>query len=58
MWPQDKGGVAEPELRRTLNMGVGMVLVVDAAAVDAALKADPQLFRLGEIVPGDGVQFG
>ena len=40
---------------RTFNMGVGMVAVVDAASVDAALSAGLGAFVLGEIVEGEGV---
>jgi phosphoribosylformylglycinamidine cyclo-ligase len=31
------GGVPQPDLERTLNLGVGMVAIVDAASADAAL---------------------
>ena len=33
----DRGGVAPEEMERTFNLGVGMVAVVPAASVDAAL---------------------
>jgi phosphoribosylformylglycinamidine cyclo-ligase len=54
----DLGGVAQPELERTLNMGVGMVAVVapqDADAVISRLQArDLPAWVLGEITPGTG----
>ena len=55
-WLQDEGGVAEAEMRRTFNCGVGFVVVVGRA--DAA-RAQEHLRRqglapwvLGEIVAG------
>ncbi|MGN6244128.1 MAG: phosphoribosylformylglycinamidine cyclo-ligase [Motilibacteraceae bacterium] len=51
------GGVAREELERTLNMGVGMVAVVPAAAADESLRvlADRDLpaWVLGEVVEPD-----
>ncbi len=44
-WLQERGGVAEDEMYRTFNCGVGMVLVVPAAACAAALE---RLQALGE----------
>jgi phosphoribosylformylglycinamidine cyclo-ligase len=52
------GSVEQSELERTLNMGVGMVAVVDADAVDPAVRllADQGVdaWVCGETVPGDG----
>ncbi|GJE61193.1 phosphoribosylformylglycinamidine cyclo-ligase [Methylobacterium trifolii] len=52
-WLAAKGGVAEPEMLRTFNCGIGMVLVVapeDAGAVGAALVAAGEApVRLGRI---------
>jgi phosphoribosylformylglycinamidine cyclo-ligase len=51
------GGVAESEMFRTFNMGIGYVLVVAAGDVDAVLGlkalADIGVFRIGEIVAGE-----
>jgi phosphoribosylaminoimidazole (AIR) synthetase len=45
------------ELHRTLNMGVGMVVVTAAANVDAVQAAiDEQTWVIGEIVSGTGVE--
>ena len=41
---------------RTLNMGVGMVVIMGKADVDKAIQQDPDLFILGEVVAGRGVQ--
>jgi len=45
-WLATTGGIAEAEMLRTFNCGVGMVVVVERAAVDAAL-----LEHYGEQVP-------
>ena len=61
-WMVKKGNLSEFEAYRSLNMGVGMVLIVARAQVDkamAALKkngADPSV--IGEVVSGEkGVEF-
>ena len=46
-WLAHTGGVAEREMLRTFNCGVGMVVVVDRAAADAVAKA---LAAAGEVV--------
>lgn len=54
----ENGGVADEEAYRAFNMGIGLVLVVEAAEEDAVLERlrqsgeDP--VRLGELVPGTG----
>ncbi|MDR3394389.1 MAG: phosphoribosylformylglycinamidine cyclo-ligase [Parasulfuritortus sp.] len=52
-WLMDKGGVAEREMYRTFNCGIGMVVVVDRADADAALSflaaQGETVYRLGEI---------
>lgn len=59
-WLQEAGRIDDSEMRRTFNMGIGMVLVVSP---DAALKilgdangASP-LYRIGEVVTGEGVSY-
>lgn len=42
---------------RTFNMGVGMVIVVEASKVGQALEVNQELFVMGEIVDGEGVTF-
>ncbi len=37
-WLQEKGNVDDPEMYRTFNCGIGMILVVDAGDADAALR--------------------
>ncbi|MBD3844943.1 phosphoribosylformylglycinamidine cyclo-ligase [Bosea sp. SSUT16] len=54
-WLAKIGGVAEREMLRTFNCGIGMIVAADAAKADevlAALKAAGEApVRLGEIVP-------
>ncbi|MCW2545112.1 MAG: phosphoribosylformylglycinamidine cyclo-ligase [Frankiales bacterium] len=55
---QAKGKVAQAEMERTFNMGVGMVAVVPAADVDRTLALltarHLDSWVLGEVVAGDG----
>jgi phosphoribosylformylglycinamidine cyclo-ligase len=55
------GPVDEDELRRTFNLGVGLVIVVAKAAVDRAIatleQAGERAFSLGEIVDVGGVAY-
>ncbi len=57
-WLAREGGVAIPEMLRTFNCGIGMVIVVpagDADAVTAALAAGgEQATRIGRLVPHAG----
>lgn len=52
------GRVELEEMRRTFNMGIGMVLVVDAGQADGALsrlvRSGVRAGVIGRIVPGDG----
>lgn len=54
-WLARVGGVAEPEMLRTFNCGIGMIVAAEAAKADevaAALTAAGETpVRLGEIVP-------
>lgn len=56
-WLAREGGVAEAEMIRTFNCGIGMVLVVEPAgadAVSAALRAAGEaVIRFGEIIRAD-----
>jgi phosphoribosylformylglycinamidine cyclo-ligase len=61
-WLQQAGGVPEDDARRALNLGVGMIAVVEAArvsAVNAALaSAGETSWRLGEVIEGErGVEW-
>ena len=59
---QDLGQVAEDEMFGTFNMGIGMVIFLDQADVDAALQVlaanDSGAFKLGQVTTqADGVTF-
>ena len=53
------GPVAKDEMFRTFNMGLGMILVVDASTVEALEdslgKRGEAFYRVGELVTGGGV---
>jgi len=57
-WLAQTGGVAQSEMLRTFNCGIGIVIVVDAAeadAVTASLTAQGEtVVRLGEIAASSG----
>jgi phosphoribosylformylglycinamidine cyclo-ligase len=52
------GGVARPEMFRTFNMGVGMVVFAPAndvgAIVDSSTRAGVRAWQLGRVTTGDG----
>ena len=58
---QERGGVADAEMRRTFNMGVGFTVVTPpseaGALVDALSSNGERAFIMGEVVEGDGVSF-
>jgi phosphoribosylformylglycinamidine cyclo-ligase len=57
-WLQAQGNVADGEMHRTFNCGIGMVLAVDAAQADAVMRqlsaAGESAWRIGSIEAGDG----
>jgi phosphoribosylformylglycinamidine cyclo-ligase len=62
-WLAQTGGVAEPEMLRTFNCGIGMIVVADPAAADSVMQrlreAGENPVRIGETVAhtgGDPVQ--
>lgn len=55
---QKQGKIAEAEMFRTFNMGIGLVLVVDHSSIDRTLKILKEGYVLGEIKKGSsGVVF-
>ncbi|SIN97341.1 phosphoribosylformylglycinamidine cyclo-ligase [Vannielia litorea] len=60
-WLAETGGLAEPELLKTFNAGIGMVLVVapDAASDLKSLleETGETVFDLGRVVAGEGVSY-
>jgi phosphoribosylformylglycinamidine cyclo-ligase len=57
-WLAATGGIAEPEMLRTFNCGIGMIAVAEAgkdeAVAEALAEAGESVVRLGEIVPAEG----
>jgi len=60
-WLARTGGLAEAEMLKTFNCGIGMVLAVDTARADdlaAGLQdAGETVIRLGQLVEGQGVSY-
>lgn len=58
---QKLGNVAEPEMYRTFNMGLGLVLVVPAEQADAVIAALGRMgevaYLVGETIRGAGVTY-
>jgi phosphoribosylformylglycinamidine cyclo-ligase len=57
-WLQQAGGIADAEMLRTFNCGIGMVVIVPAAAADAASAllsaAGETVFDIGIVTAGTG----
>jgi phosphoribosylformylglycinamidine cyclo-ligase len=47
---QERGDIADEEMVRTFNVGIGLTIVVPAAAEEAALAALPEACRVGQVV--------
>ena len=60
-WLRAEGGIADAELLKTFNAGIGMVVVTSPEAaedIEAALvAAGEQVVRIGEVVSGTGVTY-
>jgi phosphoribosylformylglycinamidine cyclo-ligase len=60
-WLATAGGVAEAEMLKTFNSGIGMVVVADAAKADAVAarlsEAGETVVRLGHVSAGQGVTY-
>ncbi len=58
-WLAKTGGMAEAEMLKTFNCGIGMVVVVDAARADAVqallTEQGETVARLGTVITGEGV---
>ena len=58
---QNRGGVADTEMRRTFNMGVGFTMLADArtssALIEALGDAGERAFVIGEVTQSQGVSF-
>jgi phosphoribosylformylglycinamidine cyclo-ligase len=47
---QQRGDIADEEMTRTFNLGIGMTVVVPADLAEAALTAVPDAYRIGRVV--------
>ncbi|MRX50094.1 phosphoribosylformylglycinamidine cyclo-ligase [Paracoccus sp. S-4012] len=60
-WLREAGGIAEAEMLKTFNAGIGMILVVAEAraeALTALLEAEGErVQRLGRVAEGEGVSY-
>jgi phosphoribosylformylglycinamidine cyclo-ligase len=48
---QERGDIADDEMVRTFNLGIGLTAVVHPDQLDAALRALPEAVRVGTVVP-------
>jgi phosphoribosylformylglycinamidine cyclo-ligase len=57
-WLQEQGNIAELEMLRTFNCGIGMAICVAKEDADSAMEhlqnCGEAVFRLGDVVKGDG----
>ncbi len=60
-WLGETGGMAEAEMLKTFNCGIGMILVVDAGTAESLITlleaGGETVTRLGEVVEGAGVRY-
>lgn len=54
------GGVEPPEMARTFNNGIGLVIIVSRDEVDQAIlslqRGQAEVYKIGEITTGSGVE--
>jgi phosphoribosylformylglycinamidine cyclo-ligase len=56
-WIQKAGNISDVEMRRTFNMGIGLVMMVEPSQVAAVQQLVPEALVIGKVVPGQGVTF-
>lgn len=59
-WIQEAGKIEDAEMRRTFNLGIGMVLVVSPEAAGRILEGNDEsnvAYRIGEVISGAGVTY-
>lgn len=59
-WIQEAGNIEDAEMRRTFNMGIGMVLVVSKETSSRILESENgayKAYRIGEVLSDEGVTY-
>lgn len=54
---KENGFIAQDEMRRVFNMGIGMVLIVREADVSSVIKNIPDAKVIGNVTEGEGVKY-
>lgn len=54
---KENGFIAQEEMRRVFNMGIGMVLIVREADVPSVMKTIPDAKVIGNVTEGEGVKY-
>ena len=61
-WMAGTGGIAESEMLKTFNCGIGMIVVADAdragGLADVLTAAGETVTRIGTVTNGEGVRYG
>jgi phosphoribosylformylglycinamidine cyclo-ligase len=57
-WLAEQGGIAELELLRTFNCGIGMIAIVESGAIEKVTniltESGESVVLLGEVIPAAG----
>ncbi|GER24635.1 phosphoribosylformylglycinamidine cyclo-ligase [Striga asiatica] len=56
-WIQKAGKIEDAEMRRTFNMGIGMVLVMEKNAAFQVICSKKSAFCIGQVISGEGVSY-
>lgn len=58
---QKRGGIADTEMRRTFNMGIGFTMIADrtkaSSLLDALNESGERALSIGQVIDGEGVTF-
>lgn len=56
-WLQERGNIAEQEMYRTFNMGIGMVIALSPNEAQKLIQKHNETIIIGEVIKGKGVAF-
>ncbi|MDX8353492.1 phosphoribosylformylglycinamidine cyclo-ligase [Cognatiyoonia sp. IB215182] len=60
-WLAKTGGIAEPEMLKTFNCGVGFAIIcapeAKGAAIDAFKASGDKVFEIGRVIAGDDIRY-